>query len=89
MRLCKNSLSKIVDVELRRVLVKVLLVPHEVLSLVEVERVVLVSVGCAGVPQRGGRVVERLREIDAVVLVPGVVRGPLQDNELIQIICLL
>merc|ERR1719188_199311 len=73
-----DGVSEVIDVELWRVLVKVLLVAHEVLSLVEVERVVLVSVGCAGVPQRGGRVVERLREIDAVVLVPGVVRGPIE-----------
>ena len=74
------SLSKIIDVELRRVLVKVLLVAHEVLPLVEVERVVLVAVGGPGVPQRRSSVVERLGEIDAVVLVPCVVRGPLQNN---------
>lgn len=76
----ENSLSKIIDVELRRVLVKVLLVPHEVLALVEVQCVVLVAVGGPGVPQGGSSVVERLGEVDAVVLVPCVICAPLQDN---------
>ena len=75
-----NSLSKIVVIELWCILVEELLLPHEIRPLVEVEGVVLVTVGSPRISQRGGRVVKRLGEVQAVVLVPRIIRGFLQGN---------